>query len=342
VFTVRDGRLIRQHDFDSDDEAGARAAPAGLMRALQVHELAGPDGVAVADVPAPEGGDGLVVVETRAGGVSFVDLLLSKGGYQIQPDVPFTLGLQLAGTTADGGRVAAVTFGAFAERVVVPEAAVLPLPDDLSFEEGATLVMNFQTAHFGLKLRGRLRAGETVVVQGAGGGAGSAAVQVAKALGARVIAVASDEPKREAARMSGADEAIDAGPGWRDRVKELTDGAGADVVFDPVGGERMTEGLRCLAPEGRLLVVGFAGGDIPDFAANRILLRNADVVGVNWGGFVPQRPDVVADAAQDLLRWHAEGHVRPVIGGRYPLEDGAEALRALEQRRAVGNLVLTL
>jgi NADPH2:quinone reductase len=312
------------------------------VRALQVRELIGPDGVGVAEVPEPVAGDDQVVVEVRAGGVSFVDLLLSRGQYQIRPDPPFTLGLQLAGTTPDGGRVAAVTFGAFAERVVVPGFATLPLPDDASFEAGAALVMNYQTAHFALKRRGRLQAGETLLVHGAGGGAGSAAVQVGKALGARVLAVASDADKRAAALQAGADEAIDAGAGWRDRVKALTDGAGVDVVFDPVGGERMTESLRCLAPEGRLLVVGFASGAIPDFAANRVLLRNVDVVGVNWGGLAMMRPEIVAEAAQDLIRWHAEGHVAPVIGARYPLEQGAEALRAIEARRAVGNLVLTL
>jgi NADPH2:quinone reductase len=312
------------------------------VRALQVHDLVGPDGVAVADVPEPEAGADQVLVEVRAGGVSFVDLLLSRGLYQLRPDPPFTLGLQLAGTTPDGGRVAAVSFGAFAERVAVPAFAALPLPDDASFEEGAALVMNYQTAHFALKRRGRLRAGETVLVHGAGGGAGSAAVQVGKALGARVIAVASDERKREAARQAGADETIDAGEGWRERVKGLTEGAGVDLVFDPVGGERMTESLRCLAPEGRLLVVGFAAGEIPDFAANRVLLRNVDVVGVNWGGLAMARPEIMAEAAGDLIRWHAAGLVAPVIGGRYAFEDGADALRALEARRAVGNLVLML
>ena len=312
------------------------------MRALLVHDLIGPDGVAVADVPDPEAGGDQLLVDVRAGGVSFVDLVLSRGLYQLRPDPPFTLGLRLAGTTPDGGRVAAVSFGAFAERVAVPAFAALPLPDEASFEEGAALVMNYQTAHFALKRRGRLRAGETALVHGAGGGAGSAAVQVAKALGARVIAVASDERKREAARQAGADETVDAGEGWRERVKGLTERAGVDLVFDPVGGERMTESLRCLAPEGRLLVVGFAAGEIPDFAANRVLLRNVDVVGVNWGGLAMARPEIVAEAAEDLIRWHAAGLVAPVIGGRYALEDGADALRALEARRAVGNLVLML
>ena len=205
----------------------------------------------------------MTLVDVRAGGVSFVDLLLSRGGYQIKLDPPFTLGLQLAGTDADGRRVAGVTFGAFAERVAVPTVGALPLPDGVTFEEGASLVMNYQTAHFALKRRGRVRAGETVLVHGAGGGAGSAAVQVAAALGARVIAVASDEPKQAAAREAGADEVIDAGEVWRERVKELTDGRGVDVVFETVGGDRFADSLRSLAPEGRLLVIGFAGGTIP-------------------------------------------------------------------------------
>ena len=312
------------------------------MRALQVSDLIGPDGVAVADVPEPEPAEGMTLVDVRAGGVSFVDLLLSRGGYQIKLDPPFTLGLQLAGTDADGRRVAGVTFGAFAERVAVPTVGALPLPDGVTFEEGASLVMNYQTAHFALKRRARLRAGETVLVHGAGGGAGSAAVQVAAALGARVIAVASDEPKQAAAREAGADEVIDAGEVWRERVKELTDGRGVDVVFETVGGDRFADSLRSLAPEGRLLVIGFAGGTIPELAVNRVLLRNVDVVGVNWGGFAMADPAVVADAAADLATWHAAGTVKPVIGERYALEDGAEALRALDERRAVGNLVLVL
>jgi NADPH2:quinone reductase len=312
------------------------------VRALQVHELTGPDGVAVAEVPEPEAGDGQVLVDVHAGGVSFVDLLLSRGGYQIKLDPPFTLGLQLAGTDPEGRRVAAVGFGAFAERVAVPAFALLPLPDDLSFAEGAAFVMNYQTAHFGLKRRGRVRPGETVLVQGAGGGAGTAAVQLARALGARVIAAASDEHKRQAARQAGADEAIDTAEGWRERVLELTDGRGVDVVFETVGGDRLRESLRCLAPEGRLLVVGFAGGEIPDIAANRVLLRNVDIVGVNWGGLAMVQPEIVREAARDLDRFHADGLVRPVIGASYPLERGADALRAIEAREAVGNLVLEL
>jgi NADPH2:quinone reductase len=311
------------------------------MRALQVHALTGPDGVGVGDAPDPEPADGLVLVEVRAAGVSFVDLLLSRGEYQVRLDPPFTLGIQFAGIDSGGRRVAGVSFGAFAERVAVPEFALLPLPAAVSFEQGAVLGANYQTAHFALARRGRVAPGETVLVHGAGGGVGSAAVQVAKALGARVIAVASDERKREIAADAGADETIGTEDDWRQQVKTLTKGGWVDAVFDPVGGSRLEESLRCLAPEGRLLVVGFAAGEIPRLEANRVLLRNADVVGVNWGGIAMTRPDVVAGATEDLARWLGEGRIYPAVGQSYPLEDGAQALRAIEQRTAAGNLVLT-
>jgi NADPH2:quinone reductase len=262
--------------------------------------------------------------------------------YQVKLEPPFTLGIQFAGTDPGGRRVAGVGFGAFAEQVAVPDFALLPLPDDVSFEEGAAVGANYQSAHFALKRRGRVAADETVLVHGAGGGVGGAAVQVAKALGARVIAVASSEDKREVARRAGADDTIATGEHWRDAVKTLTNGTGVDVVFDPVGGDRQHESLRCLAPEGRLLVVGFAGGKMPQIEANRVLLRNADVVGVNWGGLAMAQPDIVAEAAQDLGRWLACGRVRPVVGKRYRLENGADALRAIEGRQAVGNLALVL
>jgi NADPH2:quinone reductase len=312
------------------------------VRALQVHALTGPEGVAIGDAPEPTPADGLVLVDVRAAGVSFVDLLLSRGEYQVKLDPPFTLGIQFAGVDPAGRRVAGVSFGAFAERVAVPEFALLPLPDEISFEQAAVLGANYQSAHFALARRGRVAPGETVLVHGAGGGVGSAAVQVAKALGARVIAVASDERKREIAARAGADETIASDGDWRQEVKALTDGGGVQVVFDPVGGARLEASLRCLAPEGRLLVVGFAAGEIPQLEANRILLRNADVVGVNWGGIAMTRPDVIATASEELARWLADGQINPVVGQRYPLGDGAEALRAIEQRAAAGNLVLTL
>jgi NADPH2:quinone reductase len=223
----------------------------------------------------------------------------------------------------------------------VPEFALLPLPYAASFEQGAVLGANYQSAHFALVRRGRVASGETVLVHGAGGGVGSAAVQIAKALGARVIAVASDERKRKIAANAGADETLGLDDGWRQQVKTLTDGTGVQAVFDPVGGQRLEDSLRCLAPEGRLLVVGFAAGEIPGLEANRVLLRNADVVGVNWGGIAMTRPEVVAGAGEDLARWLAEGRISPVVGQCYQFEDGAQALRAIEQRTAAGNLVLT-
>jgi NADPH2:quinone reductase len=314
----------------------------GGMRALQVHDLTGPEGVGVADAPEPTAADGLVLVDVRAAGVSFVDVLLSRGEYQVKLDPPFTLGIQFAGVDSAGRRVAGVSFGAFAELVAVPDFALLELPDAVSFEQGAVLGANYQSAHFALVRRGRVAPGETVLVHGAGGGVGSAAVQVAKAVGARVIAVASDERKRQIALDAGADEVVESNDDWRQRVKTLTDGGGVQLVLDPVGGSRLEESLRSLAPEGRLLVVGFASGEIPKLEANRVLLRNADVVGVNWGGIAVTRPDIIAAASKDLTRWLAEGQIDPVVGQRYHLEDGAQALRAIEQRTAAGNLVLTL
>jgi NADPH2:quinone reductase len=302
--------------------------------------LVGPDGVGLGDAPEPQAADGLVLVDVRAAGVSFVDLLLSRGAYQVKLDPPFTLGIQLAGIDPAGRRVAAVSFGAFAERVAVPEFALLPLPDAASFEQGAVLGANYQSAHFALAHRGRVAPGETVLVHGAGGGVGSAAVQVAKALGARVLAVASDERKRKVAADAGADVTVGLDGDWRAEIKALSDG-GVEVVFDPVGGARLEASLGCLAPQGRLLVVGFAAGEISQLEANRVLLRNVDVVGVNWGGIAMTRPEIVAGATEDLARWLRDGLISPVVGQRYSLEDGAQALRTIEQRKAAGNLVLT-
>lgn len=318
------------------------------MRALQVHDPIGPEGVAVAEVSEPEAGDA-VLVDVVAAGVSFPDLLLSRGEYQVKPDPPFTLGIEAAGTVAQapagsgfepGDRVAAFGLGACAERMVAPASGTFPLPEELSFEQGAGLVMNYHTAHFALGRRARLRSGETVLVQGAAGGVGTAAIQVAKGMGARVIGVCSTEEKADVAREAGADETVSSAGDWRAAVKDLTDGAGVDVVYDPVGGERTSESLRCLAEEGRLVVIGFTEGAIPQLALNRVLFRNVDVVGAAWGNFVSSRPELAGRIAEDLARMAAAGFVRPIVGERYTLEDGADALRALAERRATGKLVL--
>jgi NADPH2:quinone reductase len=240
---------------------------------------------------------------------------------------------------APGARVAASTLlGGFAEVAQAVPQIALPLPDTMSFAEGAGLVVNYHTAVFALSRRGRLQPGDRVVVHGAAGGVGTAAVQVARGLGAqRVAGVVSSEAKAEVARRAGA-EPVMAGPGWVAAVRDLM--GAADVVFDPIGGERLGESLRVLAPGGRLLSVGFAGGEIPSLAVNRLLLRNADVVGVNWGGFVTEDPEAARAEAQTIARLAESGHIRPVVGSVRPLEQAAEALADIAERRSTGKVVL--
>jgi NADPH2:quinone reductase len=241
-----------------------------------------------------------------------------------------------------GDRVAATTpFGGFAEVAAAPALVTFPIPEDMPFEVAAGFVVNHQTAHLGLVRRGRLREGETVLVHGAAGGVGSASIQVARAAGAgKVIAIASSEEKRGAALDEGADLAFDPAGDWVAHVREATGGRGADVVVDPVGGEAFTLSLKCLAPEGRLLVVGFASGEIPTVAANRLLLRHQDVVGVNYGGFLAVDQEFQHAAHRDLMTWWAEGRLRAIPGLAYPMEEVAAGLEAFAERRVTGKPVL--
>lgn len=323
------------------------------MRAARVLELAGPGGITVVDdAPEPERRAGMLLIEAHAAGVSFPDLLLSQGLYQIKLDPPFTLGSECAGVVREapedsgfeaGQRVVSFTsVGAFAELVAAPVQSTVSLPESLSMAEGAGLIMNYHTGHFALIRRGGLEAGETLLVHGAGGGVGTAAIQIAKAVGARVLAVASEETKRQAAAEAGADELIDSSGDWREQVNELTEGRGADAIFDPVGGDRFDESLRALAPEGRLIVIGFASGRIPSVTVNRLLFRNTSVVGAAWGHFALERPEYFAQVASELEQMVADGHVRPVIGNRHPLSEAAMALSELEDRRATGKIVLEI
>ncbi|MGH3647403.1 MAG: zinc-binding dehydrogenase, partial [Micromonosporaceae bacterium] len=229
--------------------------------------------------------------------------------------------------------------GGLQELVAVPPHLVFPLPDRLSYAAGAGVPMNYLTGHFALVRRGQLRKGETVLVHGAAGGVGTAAIQLAKALGATVIAVASSEAKRVVARQAGADEAVPV-DGFKDAVQQLTGGRGVDVVVDPVGGDRFTDSLRSLAPEGRLLVIGFTGGEIPTVKVNRLLLNNISVVGVGWGAFALPRPDFVPAQWADLVPHLESGALDPVLGETYPLERAAEAIAAMERREAAGKLIV--
>ena len=319
------------------------------MRSLQVSSLVGPRGVEVAEVPEPTPGDGDVVVEVKAVGVSFPDLLLSKGEYQMKPEPPFQLGVDFAGvvrTAPDGSgftagdRVACVLpWGGGAEVVALGPDSVFPLPDNVSFEAGAALPMNYLTAQFALGTRAGLRAGETVLVHGAAGGVGTASIQVAQGYGARVIAVVSSDEKAEVAHAAGADDVVLV-DGFLAAVKELTDGRGVDVVVDVVGGDLMTDSLRVLAPLGRLLVIGFTAGDIPQVKVNRLLLNNIDVRGVGWGAYAMVRPGFMREQWDALVPMMESGVVDPPIGRTYPVEQVAEALAEMEDRKTLGKSVL--
>jgi NADPH:quinone reductase len=319
------------------------------MRAVQLERLDGPEGLKLVDLPEPEAGD-QVLIDVRAAGVSFPDLLLTKGQYQVKPPVPFVPGVEVAGVVRSapagagvkaGDRVMAFTmFGGWADVVAAPPNMTFPVPEGWSFEAAAGTVMNYHTAHFALHRRGRLKAGETVLVHGAAGGVGTATIQVARGAGARVFAVVSSEEKAEVARSAGADKAFLLSGDWVSRVKDATRGKGVDVVMDPVGGDVFDLSLKCLAPEGRLLVVGFAGGRIPEVKANRLLLKNVDVVGVAWGAFVMQEPELTVEIAKALAGLADKGFVEPVVGQVFPLEQAAQALRELDSRKATGKVVL--
>lgn len=320
------------------------------MQATLVTRLDGPDAVEVAEVDEPEAG-GRVLIDVAAAGVTYPDVLMTRGRYQMTPTPPFVPGSEVAGTVrsapegspfAAGDRVAALCgIGGFAEVAAAGAESVLPLPDGISFAEGAALPVNHLTAELALGRRGRVQAGETVLVHGAAGGLGAAAVQVAKVLGARVLAVTSTDEKAALARRLGADETLPV-DGFKDTARELTDGHGVDVVVDPVGGDRFTDSLRSLAREGRLLVLGFVGGEIPTVKVNRLLLANTSVVGVAWGELVMATPGLLQEQWARLLPRLEAGALRPAIGATHPLGEAGAALALLDERRALGNVVLTM
>jgi NADPH:quinone reductase len=325
------------------------------MRAIQIVEESGPDSaLALVEVPEPEPSHMLtpgagVVVEVHAAGVSFPELLQTRGQYQMKPPLPFVPGSEVGGIVRSapegaqvkpGDRVAAFcALGGFAETAVAPEFFAFPLSPELDFAQGAGLILNYHTAYFALALRGRLKEGETVLVHGAAGGVGTAVLQVAKGLGAKTIALVSTEAKRDVAERAGADDTLLLGERWKDEVLELS-GGGVDMVLDPVGGDRFTDSLRSLRERGRLVVVGFAGGSIPEVRVNRLLLRNTEVVGAGWGAYVMGKPDLNREIGAAVNRMVDEGFVRPVVGERFPMERVADALKTLDERRATGKVVL--
>jgi NADPH:quinone reductase len=325
------------------------------MRAMQISELTGPaTALKPADVPEPEASHMLtpgsgVIVDVKAAGVAFPEVLQTRGEYQVKPPLPFIPGSEVGGVVRTapedanvrpGDRVAAFCMlGGFAEVVVAPTYFTFKLPDTLDFDQGAALVLNYHTAYFSLKLRGRLQPGETVLVHGAAGGVGTASLQVAKGLGAQTIAVVSSDEKEQIAKQAGADHVLRSDGPWKDEAKEIS-GGGVDIVLDPVGGDRFTDSLRSLGEGGRVVVVGFTGGSIPEVKVNRLLLNNTEVIGAGWGAGVIGEPDRTVKIGQALDELIASGHVAPVVGARYPLERAGEALVLLDERGATGKVVL--
>ncbi len=322
------------------------------MRAVVCREYGPPEELVVEDRPARVAADGEVVIGVRAAGVNFPDTLIIEGRYQFKPEPPFTPGAEVAGivtsvgadvrTVKPGDRVVALApFGGFAEELVASEAQVMVMPDGLDFERAAATLMTYGTTRYALVDRAQLRAGETLLVLGAAGGVGLAAVEMGKLLGARVIAAASSPAKLEVCRRYGADAVIDySREDLKSRVKEVTGGDGADVVYDPVGGSFTEAALRATAWNGRLLVVGFTAGEIPKIPSNLTLLKGCAIVGVFFGSWLMRQPVQAMERQGELMIWIRDGKLKPLVSARYPLEQAGRALRDLLDRKVTGKAVL--
>jgi NADPH2:quinone reductase len=322
------------------------------MKAVLCKTLGPARDLVLEDVASPLPKKNEILLDVQAAGVNFPDTLIIEGKYQFQPPLPFSPGGEAAGVVAAvgeragtfkvGDRVMALTgSGAFAEQVAVPFYNVMPIPEHMDFATAAAFGMTYGTSMHALKQRGQLQPGETLLVLGASGGVGLAAVEIGKAMGAKVIAAASSAEKLAVAKAAGADELIDySQASLKEEIKRLTGGQGVDVIYDPVGGELFDQAVRGLAWQGRLLVVGFASGTIPQMAANLVLLKGAAVLGVFWGAFAQRQPEDNAANFRQLFAWHAEGKLKPLVSKTYPLAEAGAAIDALGQRRAVGKLVV--
>ncbi len=326
------------------------------MRAWQIHQLGAPrDALRLAEVPEPEPGPGQVLVRVLGAAANFPDVLMCQGAYQVRPPLPFTPGVELCGEVvtagpgvtgvAVGDRViggSALPSGGFAELALMNSGSVLPAPDGLDDAEAAAFFITYQTGWFGLHRRARLAAGETLLVQAAAGGVGSGAIQLGKAAGARVIGVVGGERKAEVARALGADVVVDRRrQDFVQVVKEVTEGRGADVVYDSVGGEAYTRSTKCIAFEGRILVVGFASGQIPTAALNHALIKNYSIVGLHWGLYQTKEPQAIVDCHRQLTKLVADGAIRPLVSERLGLEEVPDALDTLARGDTVGRIVFT-
>jgi len=322
------------------------------MRAVMCKEFGPPEKLVLEERPRPAVGKGEARVSIRAAAVNFPDLLIIQNKYQFKPPLPFSPGGEVAGVVEEVGEgvtrvkpgdrvLGACMWGGFAEEIAIEEGKLAPIPDGMDFVTASGFLMAYGTSHHALKDRANLRPGETLAVLGAAGGVGLAAVEIGKAMGARVIACASADDKLEVCREHGADAVINyAKEDLKDRLKELTDGKGADVIYDPVGGALSEAALRGIAWEGRFLVVGFAAGEIPRIPLNLVLLKGCQIVGVFWGSFITRHPERNRESLAELVRWHEAGTIRPHVSRTYPLERAADALNEMAARKVIGKVVV--
>jgi len=324
------------------------------MKAWQVNEWCEPEQMKLADLPVPEPKSGEVRIRNHAAALNFFDILQIQGKYQTKPPLPFTPGAEVAGVVdALGAGVASLSIGdrvmgsgglgGFAEYTITSSARTFRIPDSLDFASAAAMQIVYLTSYLALKVRAAIKPQEWLLVHAAAGGVGSAALQLGKAFGARVIATAGSVAKMDFCLNQGADYTLNyCEANWVDQVKEITEGHGADVIYDPVGGDVFDLSTKCIAAEGRLLVIGFAGGRIPSIAANRILLKNMSVVGCYWGGYLEHHPGFLAQAQADLFALYESGQIKPVVSQTYSLDEAVPTLRALADRKTCGKVVLTI
>lgn len=328
--------------------------PADRMRAILCTSYGPPESLVLKDVPRLTPGAGEIIIRVKAASLNFPDVLIIQNQYQVKPHLPFSPGSEAAGVVsavgkgvtrvAPGHRVMAfTTYGAFADEVKVDARLALPIPDGMTFETAAAFGLTYATSDFALRDRAELTPSETLLVLGAAGGVGLSAIEIGKAIGATVIATASSDAKLAICRVHGADATIDyTNENLRERARELTQGRGPDVIYDPVGGPYTELALRSIAWRGRHLVVGFASGDIPRIPLNLTLLKGCAIVGVFWGDYVRREPERFAESMRQLGRWYAEGRLKPHISMTLPLERAADALRLMLDRQATGKIVLTM
>ena len=324
------------------------------MRAWRVNDWCEPAQMEFADIPVPEPQAGEIRIKNRAAALNFYDILLIQGKYQVKPPRPFTPGSEVAGVVdavgdgvtglAVGDRVQAMASGGtYCEYSIAPAGKVFRIPDTMGFQEAASMIVIYQTSYFALTHRTQITPGEWLLVHAAAGGVGLSAMQIGHALGARVIATAGSEEKLQFCRSQGAEHALNyRDANWVDQVKQITGGKGADLIYDPVGGEVFDLSTKCIASEGRLLVIGFAGGAIPSIAVNRILLKQISVVGVYWGGYLEHHPQYMRQAQDELFRMYEAGQISPVVSQAFPLADAVKALDELGSRRSYAKVVLEI